>query len=158
MTINITVNGGLTDTPEVRVTGNGATLVSGMVISTERYKKDGEWVDGKKLALPWTAWREVAAGIEASLPALKKGTQVSVTGKLHTRQWEDNSGQKRSSTELEVTDFAVSIKRATVTVTKHDPSNRQPQQPYQQAPAPVQQSDQPWGAPDTTYAATETPF
>lgn len=159
MTATITVSGGLTATPEIRVLNGGQSVVNFTVASTERYKdKDGNWKDGKTLYLRCEAWRDMASGIEASLPALDKGTQVTVTGKLYTKQWEAQDGGKRSETQLEVTDFAVSIKRATVTVTKHDPSNRQPQQPYQQAPAPVQQSDQPWGAPDTGYLADPTPF
>ncbi|MGC5078481.1 single-stranded DNA-binding protein [Agrococcus sp. DT81.2] len=159
MTATITVSGGITNTPEIKQVGNG-TLASFTVASTERYKKDDVWVDGKKLWLRCSAWRDVAAGIQGSLSSLEKGTQVTVTGKLYTREWEQD-GQKRSSTELEVTDFAVSVKRATVQVTKTSGNSAGPSQQYA-APA-QQQSFQPpqqdvWGAPGQAYPDSELPF
>ena len=165
MTATITVSGGLTDTPEIRTVGNG-TVVNFTVASTERYKKGDDWVDGKHLWLKCAAWRDIAAGIEASLPALVKGTQVTVTGKLHTRQWEADGG-KRTSTELEVTDLAVSVKRATVTVVRHDPQARQEARTATNTPpqvsAPTQRQNvaqgggEAWGAPGAEYPES-SPF
>lgn len=117
MTAKITVEGGLTSAPEVRFTQAGAAIASGTIASTERYKdKSGEWVDGKSLYLRWSAFREVAENIAAS--GLDKGSQVVVTGKLHTRSFETSAGEKRSSVELEVSDFAISLRRATAVVTR----------------------------------------
>lgn len=118
MTATITVQGGLTSAPELRYTGSGLAIASGTVASTDRYldKQTQEWKDGKKLFLRWSAFKDIAENIAAS--QLDKGAQVTVTGKLHTREWEDNNGQKRSSTELEVTDFSVSLRKATVAVQK----------------------------------------
>lgn len=36
---------------------------------------------------------------------LKKGDKVYVEGRLRTRQWQDDSGQNRYTTEVQVTDF-----------------------------------------------------
>jgi single-strand DNA-binding protein len=118
MTATITVQGGLTSAPELRYSQSGLAIASGTVASTDRYldKQTQEWKDGKKLFLRWSAFKDIAENIAAS--QLDKGAQVTVTGKLHTREWEDNNGQKRSSTELEVTDFSVSLRKATVTVQK----------------------------------------
>jgi single-strand DNA-binding protein len=118
MTELITIHGGLTSAPELRYSGNGVAIASGTVASTERYQRDGEWRDGKKLYLRWSAFKDLAENIAAS--ALDKGAHVVISGKLHTREWEDRDGGKRSSVELEVTDFAMSLKRATVTVQKID--------------------------------------
>lgn len=118
MTATITVQGGLTAAPELRFSQSGTPIASGTVASTDRYmdRQSNEWRDGKKLFVRWSAFKELAENIAASM--LDKGAQVTVTGKLHTREYETADGQKRSSTELEVTDFAVSLKRATAQVTR----------------------------------------
>lgn len=118
MTATITVHGGLTAAPEMRFSQAGVPICSGTVASTDRYmdRQSNEWRDGKKLFVRWSAFKDLAENIAASM--LDKGSQVTVTGKLHTREYEDREGNKRSSMELEVTDFAVSLKRATAQVTR----------------------------------------
>ena len=118
MTATITVHGGLTAAPEIRYSQAGVPIASGTVASTDRYmdRQSNEWRDGKKLFVRWSAFKDLAENIAASM--LDKGAQVTVTGKLHTREYEDREGNKRSSMELEVTDFAVSLKRATAQVTR----------------------------------------
>ena len=118
MTATITVHGGLTAAPEMRYSQAGVPIASGTVASTDRYmdRQSNEWKDGKKLFVRWSAFKDLAENIAASM--LDKGAQVTVTGKLHTREYEDREGNKRSSMELEVTDFAVSLKRATAQVTR----------------------------------------
>lgn len=118
MTATITVHGGLTAAPELRYSQGGVAICSGTIASTDRYldRKTNEWVDGKKLYLRWSAFKDIAENIAAS--NLDKGTKVTITGKLHTREYEDREGNKRSSTELEVTDFSVSLRYATAQVTR----------------------------------------
>lgn len=118
MTATITVHGGLTDVPELRFTTAGKAFMTGTVASTDRYldKHTNEWRDGKKLYARFTAWGELAENIAES--GLEKGAQVTVTGKLHTREYQDKDGNPRSSVELELSDFAVSLKRATARVTR----------------------------------------
>lgn len=118
MTATITVQGGLTAAPELRYSQSGIAIASGTVASTDRYldKQTNEWKDGRKLYLRWSAFKDLAENIAAS--SLDKGAQVTVTGRLMTREYEDRDGVKRSSTELEVTDFAVSLKKATAVVTR----------------------------------------
>jgi len=118
MTQIITVHGGLTAAPEMRFSQSGTPIASGTVASTERYqdRKTGEWRDGKKLFQRWTAFGPLAENINAS--NLSKGERVAVTGKLHTREFQDKDGNQRSVNELEVSDFMVSIKHATAQVTR----------------------------------------
>lgn len=118
LTAIITVHGGLTDAPQLKFTSSGTPFATGTVASTERYldRKTNEWKDGKRLFARFTAWGPLAENIAAS--NLDKGAQVTVTGKLHTREYDDQQGNKRSSTELELTDFAVSLKHATASVTR----------------------------------------
>jgi single-strand DNA-binding protein len=135
MTVTITINGGLTAAPELRYSQSGIAIANGTVASTDRYldRQTNEWKDGKRLFLRWSAFKELAENIAAS--QLDKGAQVSITGKLHTREYEDREGQKRSSTELEVSDFSVSLKKATVQVTRA--------QSTQGGRAPAPASDEP---------------
>ena len=124
MTATITIHGGLTSQPELRYSQAGVAICSGTVASTDRYldKQTNEWKDGKSLYVRWSAFKDAAENIAAS--NLDKGAQVVVTGKLITRSYEDRDGVKRSSTELEVIDFAVSLKRATAQVTRTQGSGR----------------------------------
>ena len=142
MTATITVQGGLTAAPEMRYSQAGVPIASGTVASTDRYmdRQTNEWKDGKKLFVRWSAFKDLAENIAASM--LDKGAQVTVTGKLHTREYEDREGNKRSSMELEVTDFAVSLKRATAQVarTERQSGHGGPQSPSAGAgdPWPIQ--------------------
>lgn len=118
MTATITVQGGLTAEPELRYSSGGVAIASGTIASTDRYldKQTNEWKDGKKLFLRWSAFKDLAENIAGS--HLAKGAQVTITGKLHTREYQDRDGNPRSSTELEVQDFSVSLRKATAQVTR----------------------------------------
>lgn len=137
MTQIITVHGGLTAQPELKFTNNSTPLATFTVASSDRVlnRDTGKWEDGKdKLFLRCTAWGTIAENITAS--ALEKGQQVTVTGKLLTREWEQD-GQRRSQVELKVTDFAVSLKHAT---------------------AQVARSQKPQGSPDASRGAGTDPW
>lgn len=159
MTATITIQGGLTAQPELRYSQSGVPIASGTVASTDRYldKRTQEWKDGKSLYVRWSAFKDIAENIAGS--GLDKGSQVVITGKLHTRQFEDRDGNKRSSTELEVIDFAVSLKRATAQVTRT--ASTSPAAGRTQGAA----GDEPWSTPGSQTDAwpaagfdTESPF
>lgn len=83
--------------PEVRFT-QGGTTVANMRIATNERRPDGNggWQDA-------TEWHSVVAfGKQADLVKqyLTKGREVFIEGSLRTRQWQDQSGQKRYSTEI----------------------------------------------------------
>lgn len=146
MTATITVQGGLTAEPELRYSSGGVAITAGTIASTDRYldRQTNEWRDGKKLYLRWSAFKDLAENIAAS--RLEKGAHVTVTGKLHTREYQDRDGQPRSSTELEVTDFSVSLRKATVTVTRTGAAGGRSQ-------APV--VDEAWAAPQGVQAGAD---
>lgn len=160
MTATITVHGGLTDAPELRFSQSGIAILSGTVASTERYKdKNQEWQDGKSLYLRFSAFKDLAENIAAT--GLEKGSQVVVTGKLNTRSYDDREGNKRSSVELEVTDFAVSLKRATAQVTRtastgtRTGDNSPSGESYPSTEVPTSQNADSWNTPAND---SETPF
>ena len=99
--------GNLGRDPEMRYTPNGQAVTQFTVAVNRNYKgADGEWVEE-------TEWfRVVAWGPtgERAAENLRKGGKVYVEGRLQTRQWEDNTGAKRYTTEL-VADRVTNLER-----------------------------------------------
>lgn len=95
----ITVIGNVVDDVQLTTTMSGLSRVSFRVVSTER-RRDREsqaWVDGRKLFVVVTFWREVAENVAVSV---KKGDPVVVTGRIYSRQYiKDESN--RVSYEIE---------------------------------------------------------
>lgn len=82
--------------PEVKAIGSGSTVARLNLATTESWVKDGQKQDRTE----WhriTVWGKLA---EVCGKHLAKGRQVYVEGKLQTRSWEDQQGQKRYSTEV----------------------------------------------------------
>lgn len=115
----ITVIGNLTSDPEIRFTPNGVAVASFMVASTPRSynKATGQWEDGNPLFLRCSGWREMAENISESLT---KGTRVIVTGRLEQHNYTDkNTGQSRSSIELQVDEIGPSLRFAKAQVVRN---------------------------------------
>lgn len=82
--------------PEVKAIGSGQTVARLNIATSETWVKDGQ----KQEKTEWhrvTVWGKLA---EICGKHLSKGRQVYVEGKLQTRSWEDQSGQKRYATEI----------------------------------------------------------
>ena len=79
--------------------GNNAKVASFRLATTERYRdRSGETRENTE----WhniVAWRNSADIVEKYV---KKGTQLYIEGKLRTRQWTDQTGGKRYTTEIQV--------------------------------------------------------
>jgi len=98
MTLNkVMLIGNVGKDPEPRHLENGTMLVTLTVATTERYKdRNGE----VKEQTEWhniVCWRNLAEIVEKYV---HKGTQVYIEGKLRSRSWEDQNGQKRYVTEV----------------------------------------------------------
>jgi single-strand DNA-binding protein len=89
--------GNLGRDPEIRTTSNGAKVVTFSVATNRRWKgKSGEMQDETQ----WhriVAWDRLAEIVEQYL---KKGDRIYVEGRLQYREWEDQNGQKRYTTEI----------------------------------------------------------
>jgi len=83
--------------PEVRHLESGASVATFSLATSERFRgANGEM----KEITEWhniVAWRQLA---ELSSNYIKKGTQIYVEGRIRTRSWDDQSGQKRYTTEI----------------------------------------------------------
>ena len=89
--------GNLGKDPEIRTTTNGAKVVTFSVATNRRWQsKSGEMQDDTQ----WhrvVAWDRLAEIVEQYL---KKGDRIYVEGRLQYRDWEDQNGQKRYTTEI----------------------------------------------------------
>ena len=83
--------------PEPRHLENGTMFVSFTVATSERYKdRNGEVREQTE----WhnvVCWRSLAEIVEKYV---RKGSKVYIEGKLRSRSWEDQNGQKRYVTEI----------------------------------------------------------
>ncbi len=91
------VIGNLGRDPEMRYTPSGQSVTQFTVAVNRNYK------DAQGERQEETEWfRVVAWGQQAEFAAeyLRKGAKVFVEGRIQTRQWEGQDGQKRYTTEL----------------------------------------------------------
>ena len=89
--------GNLGANPEMRFTQGGQAVANLRIATTERYTdKSGQ----KQETTEWH--RVVVFGKQAEIVGqyLTKGRKVCIEGRLQTRQWQDQQGQKRYSTEV----------------------------------------------------------
>ena len=94
--------GRLGQDPEIRYTQSGSA-VANTTIATNDY-----WTDKQGEKQERTEWHSLVLwGRLADLAQsyLKKGSQVYVEGRLQTRDWEDQQGQKHYKTEVVVTNM-----------------------------------------------------
>ena len=130
--------------PEVRYldgqSGN-AKVATFTLATTERYRdRNGETRENTE----WhniVAWRSTADVVERFV---RKGTQVYIEGRLRTRSWDDQTGNKRYTTEIIVDNLQLLGKKS------DNPGYQQPgyapaaQQPaYAQPAQPSYQPQQP---------------
>ncbi|MDR1984869.1 MAG: single-stranded DNA-binding protein [Prevotellaceae bacterium] len=98
MTLNkVMIIGNAGKDPELRHLDNGVSVVTLPVATTERYKdRNGE----VKEQTEWhnvVFWRLLA---EFTEKYVRKGSQLFIEGRLRTRNWEDQSGNKKYVTEI----------------------------------------------------------
>jgi single-strand DNA-binding protein len=93
----VMIIGNLGRDPEMRYTPSGQAVTQFTVAVNRNYRgSDGAWQEETE----WfrvVAWAQLG---ERAAENLRKGMKVYVEGRLQTRQWEDQQGQKRYTTEL----------------------------------------------------------
>jgi single stranded DNA-binding protein len=108
---NITVVGNALNTPEWRRFERTNALVANFKIASTARRFDranGRWIDGDNLRVRVNCWRRLAEGVVASV---KVGDPVIVTGRMYTRDWTTEDGQRRSTYELEATTVGHDLSR-----------------------------------------------
>lgn len=96
--------GNLTRDPELKYTPSGAAVCNFSIATNRAWTTESgekkEEVDYHKLV----AWGKLA---ELCSQLLLKGKKVYVEGRIQSRQWEDNTGAKRETTEIVLNDMIV---------------------------------------------------
>ena len=82
--------------PELRETSGGTTVCRLAVATSRRYTKDGQ----KQEATEWHDISLFGKTAEIAGQYLKKGSEVYVEGRLHTREYVDKDGVKRWKTSI----------------------------------------------------------
>lgn len=121
------VIGNVGGSPETRHTASGKK-VSSFSIATSRSYKDKNSGDRKEK----TQWHRIVVWgdglVELVEKFISKGTKVRVTGAMETREWTDQSGNERSTTEIVVTQF-----EGAVTVLSDSNGKKSSEKPEQMA-------------------------
>ncbi len=113
----ITLVGILVADPELRISPTGVAVASFTVVANDgRYDPDtGKWVDQGVTFLRCSIRSHAAENVAESLT---KGTRVLVIGMLRQRAGEATDSDKRYAYEVDATEVGVSLKRATVKITR----------------------------------------
>jgi single-strand DNA-binding protein len=82
--------------PEMRYTPNGNAVTNFRLACSRTWTVDGESREETEW-VPIVVWGKLA---ENTAQYVKKGQQVYVEGRLQTRSWEGQDGQKRYTTEV----------------------------------------------------------
>ncbi|MCB0509798.1 MAG: single-stranded DNA-binding protein [Chitinophagales bacterium] len=119
----VTLIGRLGKDPEVRRFDNNSSVCNFTIATSESYTdKEGNRIEQ-------TEWHNLAIWrkglVDVAEKYLKKGHLVYIEGKLRTRNWDDQDGNKRYTTEVVVDNFKM-LERRENTATSGDvtyPSN-----------------------------------
>lgn len=113
--------GNLGRDPEVRYTPSGTAVANFTLATTETWTdRDGQ----KQSHTEWhriVAWRRLG---EICGEYLSKGKQVYIEGRIRTREWEDQDGNKRKTTEIEAQTMQMLGSRAQDEPSVHTNSGR----------------------------------
>ncbi|MDN6172662.1 MAG: single-stranded DNA-binding protein [Yaniella sp.] len=102
----ITIAGGLPRDAKLEYTNSGRAVTNFTVAQSDRKynEQSQQWEDVRNLYLDVTIWNDSRQNNPipwAELAdTLSKGDKVAVTGKLHTRKWQDKQGNNRSQIEF----------------------------------------------------------
>ena len=81
--------------------------------NSRRRTPEGTWEPGNSLFVTVTCWGRVVAGASA---ALVKGDPVVVVGHIHTSEYDDRDGNRRSSVEVRATAVGPDLARCTARI------------------------------------------
>ena len=136
MSVNLAILvGNVGQNPDIKVFDGGTKKATFTLATSEKYKdRNGEVHENTQ----WhniVCWRATADVVERFV---KKGTQVYIQGKITTRSWEDQNGQKRYTTEIEVANLQLlGGKQDSQNHEGYDGYQAPTQQPQYAAPTPA---------------------
>ena len=91
----VAIMGRLTRDPELKTTQSGVNVCRFSIACDRSFARQGE--ERKADFIDVTAWRQTAEFVSKHF---QKGSMIAVEGSLQTRQYQDKSGNNRTSTEV----------------------------------------------------------
>jgi len=100
--------GNLTRDPELRKTTSGTSVCNFGIATNREWKNDAGEKNQETEFHNCVAWNKLA---DIAAEYLRKGKHVYVEGRLATRSWESQDGQKKSVTEIILSDMIMLERR-----------------------------------------------
>jgi single-strand DNA-binding protein len=111
----LTVVGHIVNDPQRRKVGDQEVIKFRVASNSRRRTGDGNWEQGNSLFITVNCWGKLVSGVGA---ALGKGAPVIVVGHVHTSEYEDRDGNRRSSLEMRATAVGPDLSRVFVRIEK----------------------------------------
>lgn len=86
---NITLTGRMVKDPELKYTTNNTAVLT-FTLAVSRNKEETDWI-------PCVAWKTTA---ELIAKHIKKGDKLGINGRIQSRNWETQNGEKRTAIEI----------------------------------------------------------
>lgn len=137
---NVSLTGRLTRDPELRYTQSGTAVASFTLAVNRKYKRDGDAEADFINCLIWSKSAEVLSN------TVHKGTLIGVEGRIQTRNYENNQGQRVYVTEVVCASFSYLESKQTGSNGQNSTQtapNTQAGGNYQAQPQPAQTAPQP---------------
>jgi single-strand DNA-binding protein len=115
----------------------GQEVISFRVASNSRRRTpEGTWEPGQTLYMTVNCWGKLVTGVGAGL---YKGAPIIAVGTVHTSEYEDRDGLKRSSLEMRATAVGPDLARA---IARIEQSPQAPDAQGSESPADAETDDQ----------------
>jgi single-strand DNA-binding protein len=111
----LTVVGNIVNDPIRRNVGDNEVMKFRVASNSRRRGADGKWEAGNSLFVTVNCWGRLVSGVGASLG---KGSAVIVVGHVHTSEYDDRDGNRRSSVEMRATAVGPDLSRCVAHVEK----------------------------------------
>ena len=154
--------GNLGQDPEVRYMPNGDAVANFTVATSESWKDQH---GNKQERTEWSRIVIYKKLAEIAGEYLRKGSKVYLEGRLQTREWQDQQGQKRYTTEVVCHEMQMLDSKPQGgnqhQVQQQAPQQQQQAQQYQQQPqnnSYAQQRSNPLAQQQQNYQSDEPPF
>lgn len=109
----MTVVGRIITDPRRRVVGDQEVISFRLASNARRRTAEGAWEPGTSLYITVNCWGKLVTGVGA---ALYKGAPVIAVGTVHTSEYADREGVKRSSLEMRASAVGPDLARVIVRI------------------------------------------
>jgi len=119
----ITVVGRIVTDLRRRVVADQEVISFRVASNSRRRTADGTWEPGNTLYVTVNCWGKLVTGVGAGL---YRGASVIAVGTVHTSEYEDREGAKRSSLEMRATAVGPDLARVIARIEQPGPSQNSP--------------------------------